>query len=190
MRVDARTARQEAARILSERRFHHHHAPKPFRSLLDRIRDWLGPIVSPSHVGTAPVVLAVAVAIVGILLAAYLVRSRTYAALRAAREPASPRVDPRRLEREADAAERRGELERAIRLRFRAGLLRLDRAKAIALSPATTTSEVARELRSGDFEAVASSFDEVVYGRRPPADPDLELSREGWRRVLAGVGAA
>ena len=188
-RVDARTAREQATRILSERRFHRHHVPKPFRGPLERIRDALGPLLDPTRPRTVPIVLGVAVALLGIFIAAHVVRVRTNAALRLAREPAPPRADPGRLEREAEAAERRGDLERAIRLRFRAGLLRLDRAKAIAFSPATTTSEVSRTLRSGDFEAVASSFDEVVYGRRAPGGGDLELSREGWRRVLAAVGA-
>ena len=48
---------------------------------------------------------------------------------------------------------------------------------------------LARRLRSGDFDRVAASFDEIVYGRRAPQPPDLELSREGWRTVLATAGA-
>ena len=54
--------------------------------------------------------------------------------------------DPQALERAAEAAERDGEWERAVRLRFRAGLLRLDRRKVLVYRPSLTTGEVARAL--------------------------------------------
>ena len=58
--------------------------------------------------------------------------------------------DPDELERAADDAERDGDLDRALRLRFRAGLLRLGDRGAIRYRPSVTTSEVRRALGSRD----------------------------------------
>ena len=62
-------------------------------------------------------------------------------------------LDPKTLERQADAAEASGDLEAALRLRFRAGLLRLDRRGAIEFRPSISTHEVRRAVRSEDFDA-------------------------------------
>jgi hypothetical protein len=99
------------------------------------------------------------------------------------------RVDPSDLERAADEAERNGELEEALRLRFRAGLLRLERANVIAFHESMTSGDVARQLRSQEFDRIANTFDEVVYGRRPPESLDLRGARDGWPRVLQEAGA-
>src|SRR5204862_4961182 len=64
--------------------------------------------------------------------------------------------EPRALEREAERAERSGDYERAVRLRFRAGLLRLD------IEPSTTSGAAARRLRSAAFDALADRFDAIV----------------------------
>jgi hypothetical protein len=191
--MDAATARREAAHILSERRFHRHEVPRPFRGLLHALSQVVEPVVRALRdLFGQPLIgwpLAAVIVLAALLLVARTVRRRTWEGLRGAAERAPRPVDPARLEREADEAERRGDLERAIRLRFRAGLLRLDRARAIELEASTTSGEVARRLRSRDFDDVAASFDAVVYGRRPPRGEDVELSRTGWRRVLAVVGA-
>ena len=78
------------------------------------------------------------------------------------------RRDPRALDRRADAAEAAGDLETALRLRFRAGLLRLDAARRDRFRPSISTYEVRRALHSEDFDALAATFDDVVYGGRPP----------------------
>lgn len=191
--MDAATARREAAHILSERRFHRHDVPRPFRGLLDALSRLVEPIVRAlGNVFGQPLIgwpLAALVVLAALLLVARTVRRRSWEGLRGAAERMPRPVDPARLEREADEAERRGDLERAIRLRFRAGLLRLDRAKAIELEASTTSGEVSRRLRSREFDDVAGSFDAVVYGRRPPRGEDVELSRAGWTRVLTAVGA-
>jgi hypothetical protein len=93
--------------------------------------------------------------------------------------------DPRRLEDEAARAERDGDLELALRLRFRAGLLRLDQKRALpATQTPLTNGEIGRRLRSESFRGLARDFDEIVYGRRPAFAGDVERARAGWPRVL------
>ena len=95
--------------------------------------------------------------------------------------------DPRALDRRADAAEAAGDLEAALRLRFRAGLLRLDARGAIEFRPSISTYEVRRALHSDDFDALAATFDDVVYGGRPAAPSDLAAARERWPAHRQGV---
>jgi hypothetical protein len=191
--MDAATARREAAHILSQRRFHRHEAPRPFRGLLDALSRIFDPVVRAlGDLFDQPAIgwpLTAVIVGVALLLVARRVQGRSWAGVHGGLGERGPRAaDPARLEREADEAERRGDLERAIRLRFRAGLLRLDRARAIDLEASTTSGAVSRTLRSSDFDDVAASFDAVVYGRRPPRGEDVELSRGGWTRVLSTVG--
>jgi hypothetical protein len=132
---------------------------------------------------------ALLVVVLAAVLGSRLVRRRTAEAVARGHEAAAGPLDPGKLERRADEAERRGELEQALRLRFRAGLLRLQRADAIPARDSLTSGEVARRLRSADFDRLAGVFDEVVYGGRRPERADLESSRASWARVLATVGA-
>ena len=193
--ASATDARREAREILSERRFHETDVPRPFRGILLRLGDalreafeWLAERV-PGGRATVWTVLAALVVGAAAFAAAKLARRRAGRAVERERLRTAPdRADPRALEREADEAERGGELERALRLRFRAGLIRLDRARAIDLRDSLTSGEVRRRLRSAEFDRLADTFDEVVYGRRPPSPPDVEASRRGWPRVLAEVG--
>ena len=183
-------AREDARQILSQRRFRRHEAPRPFHGVLTFLSDRVvAPLANAFGGGRVPwVVLAAIVLVAAAAVASRLVGRRAAAVLRST-SPRRDVVDPRRLEREADEAERNGELERAIRLRFREGLMRLDRARAIELREPVTTGQVGRRLRSPDFDRVAASFDEIVYGGRAPVAPDVELSREGWRSVLAAAGS-
>ena len=114
-----------------------------------------------------------------------------------ARDMRATNEDPAVLEREADDAERRGDLERAVRLRFRAGLLRLGDRGAIEYRPSLTTSEV-RGLLGSDF--VRSARGHVRRGRRTATSPPTpmtsrRLGRDGrasfatrHRRDRAGTG--
>lgn len=134
--------------------------------------------------------IAAAVVLVAALAAARTARRRggRFAELaRAAR--ARAREDPRELDRLADEAERAGDLERALRLRFRAGLIRLVRQGAIPPRESLTSGEIRRLLRIRDFDRLARAFDEVVYGGRRAEPADLEDARARWPRVLAEAPA-
>ena len=187
-------AREQARQILSERRFHGTSLPRPFHGVLswlgDRLHfiarwwDWVA-----AKVGGQPVMWAIVGAIVLALaafLGARLAKRRTEVeALGIGRRARGRSEDPAELERLADEAERRGDLEVALRLRFRAGLLRLGRAQALPLRPSLRTREVRRALRSARFDRLARDFDEVVYGGRPPRAADVEAARSEWPQVVA-----
>jgi hypothetical protein len=96
--------------------------------------------------------------------------------------------DPDALERDADRLERAGDLEAALRLRFRAGLARLHQAGVVRLPRTITTGAVGRQLRSQRFDGLGRTFDAVVYGRRPASGDDVEAARSEWPRVLAEAG--
>jgi hypothetical protein len=191
---DAAAAREEAQRILSERRFRGTRIEGPFRGPLDRLGDMIRSIrdLVPRLDGTLPggravvwIVLVAAFGGLAWLIAGRTVRRRAAMAAAAAARAAGTRAEtPAALERRADEAERRGDHEEALRLRFRAGLLRLDARGAIAFRPSLQTGEVARALRSDAFDRLAADFDDIVYGARPATADDVATARREWDRVL------
>jgi hypothetical protein len=192
-------ARERAHAILAERRFHRTELPRPFAGLLGWIGDRLRPVVDainraldalPGGDNVLWTIAGTLVAAAAVLVALRLARRRgAVAGGRPGSLPHERGVDPRELERRAEEAERRGDHETALRLRFRAGLLRLDRLRVVPFRESLTSGEVARRLRSPEFDRLARVFDEVVYGRRPPRPEDSEQAREGWHRVLAEAAA-
>jgi hypothetical protein len=191
---------QRAARaVLGESRFHEQTLPTPLHGAfawigrklhwIGRPASWLG---SQLGVGTgwALWILGMAVALAAAVLA-FLTANRRAAAAEVFQFPASEGIDPgatpAELERRAAEREQAGDYEAAVRLRFRAGLLSLDRARAIRYRPSLTSGELSRNLRSDEFDGVAHSFDEIVYGGRPAQEADARAAREGWRQVLARV---
>jgi hypothetical protein len=187
--------RAEAQRILAERKYHGSRVPRPLHGFIEwlgrrlhflvRWFDWLGRHV-PGGRSVLWAILAGVVVGLAILVAMRLARRRSL------HERGGEGVwargerpeDPQALEHLADEAERRGDLEVALRLRFRAGLLRLGRARVLELRPSITTVEVRRALRSRRFDGLARSFDEVVYGRRSPRAQDVAAARTEWPLVL------
>jgi len=194
--VNSTDAREEARRILSERRFHGTAVPRPFHGILSWLARHLHFLVHPWNglrgaVGGADVLWAIlAVVIVGlaIFLAARLAARRTaFEAGLATRRAGGRTEDPIALERLADEAERRGDLEIALRLRFRAGLLRLARTKALPERPSLRTREARQALHNQRFDRLARDFDEIVYGRRQPSPGDVAAARSEWPHVLEEV---
>ena len=194
--VDPDQARDQAREILGSRRYKPANVPRPFEGALEWLGDRLRPIgdffsrLTESLVGK--IVLAAVLA--GIVTVIALLVARRRAAREAGmgggrrRGPRDETADPARLEREADTAERRGDLDRALRLRFRAGLLRLGRAGAISFRPSITTGQVARRLRLPAFDDLAVTFDAVAYGGRHASATDVSTARAAWPRVLEQAG--
>ncbi|MDP9006906.1 MAG: DUF4129 domain-containing protein [Actinomycetota bacterium] len=189
--------RDEARRILDGRKFQPAPTIRPFRGVLRRVGEWLRPIGEPLGrlwsrlAANAPGRVALAVAVVGTaaLVSIALIRRRTGAgeSRGGGSHERRGREDPDALDREADAAERAGNLERAFRLRFRAGLLRLDEAGVIVDHPALTTGELTRRVSSPRLRGLASAFEEITYGGRAADADDLRTARSDWPRVLHEV---
>jgi hypothetical protein len=193
----AALAREQARAILTERRFQQAPIPRPLHGLLHAIGKALesplnavGELVSKLAVSTPggsitvwAVLAALVLAISGLLA----VRGSR----RALRDPAGDASSgsglPLRasdLERdaaEAEAHERRAE---AVRLRFRAGLMRLAERELVEAAPSMLNADVSRALRSERFDALARRFDEITYGGRAALEEDSQTSRREWSRLL------
>jgi hypothetical protein len=189
--IDPDQAREQAREILDGRRYKPAEVPRPFEGVLTWLGDRLRPIgdffsrVAESLPGKIVLgaLLVGAVTLLAWLLARH--RAATSAGAGAGRRRGdAERADPARLEREADAAERRGELDLALRLRFRAGLLRLDRTGAIHFRPSITSGQVARRLRLREYDDLAITFDAVAYGGRRASAEDVRSARTTWPRVV------
>ena len=152
----------------------------PVRRFFARLADLLPDPASPPWF-----VLALAVVVLAVVVTLRLLRDRN-------RERPGRRgvtgpddgTDPGELEALADEAERQGRLAEALRLRFRAGLIRLDRKGALELRPGLTNRAVRRTLRSARFDDLAVDFDEVIYGGRTATADDVGQARAEWPRVL------
>jgi hypothetical protein len=199
--VQAFAARAQARRILNESRFRGSPVPRPFHSALVWLGERFSPVSRAFHRlgrqvpgGDAALwaILAALVVVLSAVVASRTARRRGASLLERgelARRPTA--VDPRQLERAADEAEASGDPAAALRLRFRAGLLRLGRARIIPLRDSLTSGEARRLLRLHEFDLLAATHDDVVYGGRPARREDAVDAREHWSSVLRskGVGA-
>jgi hypothetical protein len=133
--------------------------------------------------------LAIAVLIGAIVASVAMGRRRSAAALdRAVSTDAGRGVDPADLERRADQAALAGDFPLAVKLRFRAGIVRLARAGALPDRASLTTGQLRSQLRSAAFDPLAVAFDEIAYGGRDARRDDDEQARVGWPRVLQEAG--
>jgi hypothetical protein len=187
----------EARSILQERRFKGSSVPRPFAGVIHWMGERLQPVADffddlaarvPGGGALLWAILAALVLLAAAALSRLSINRRTAAAARAARAEELVREDPVELERAADRADAAGEWERAVRLRFRAGLLALDARDVLEYRPSLTTGEVAATLSLPAFHRVGSDFDAIAYGGREAHEQDARASREGWQRVLEQVG--
>jgi Domain of unknown function (DUF4129) len=188
--VDPARARAQARDVLAGGDFTPRQPPRPFKSLFDRLGDLVDDLLGgfdialPGGLGVATIVLAAIVLLVSGAIAARGVRrrARMVAVQAGSARPAGD--DPVALERAAARAEANGDHERAVRLRFRAGLLRLGAARVVTYRPSLTSGEVARQLHSPAFERLAADLDEIAYGGRAAGPDDAAAASDGWPRVL------
>ena len=198
--IDRSEARRRASDILSQRRFRRTQPGSIRRrsassSWLDRnIGRPIGRAFNAvAHIlfSTAGLVVIAIVVLCGAVIAARQQMDgrvrRTKAGERGV--PAEVVHDPDQLDADAAAAQARGAFGLAVTLRFRAGLLRLDRAGAITLTPDTTSGRVGRQLRNDRYDRLAIRFDAVVYGDDTAGPDDADEARAEWPHVLADCGA-
>jgi hypothetical protein len=128
-------------------------------------------------IGTALVVVAFLVAVVIVRRSARLGRPDQISG------PESVSDEPMALERHADEAEQNGDLELAVRLRFRAGLLRLERGGLLAGRDSRTSRDIAMALQSPSFTRLAADLEEILYAEMPADASHAEAARTLWPRV-------
>jgi hypothetical protein len=189
------SARRAAASILSGRRYRASLVPDPVMPVLRQIGRWLRWLGDrAAEVPGGPVVFWGVIGALVLALAAVMTRrslrrlgggAGEHARGTASTEGAAD--EPGALERAAAAAESNGAFADAVRLRFRAGLLGLGARAVIEYSPSVRTAQVARRLRSREFDTLAATFDRVTYGGATAQASDAEAACEGWKRVLAAA---
>jgi hypothetical protein len=195
----AALARSQARTILAERRFHSAPVPRPLHGVLHAVGraleaplNGVDELVSKlaMHIpGGASVVWATLAAVVLVSSAVLAVRG-SRRALRdvqavGTRAGSAPPLRARDLEREADAAERAGLHANAVRLRFRAGLMRLAESERVQGAPSMLNAELSSALCSPRFDALARSFEEIAYGGRAAIEQDAQDARGEWDRLLS-----
>jgi hypothetical protein len=200
---NAALARRQAREILAEARFHAAPVPQPLHGALHTLGRLLeAPLEAVEELvsslasgvpGGEPVVwglLAAALLVVGGLVATRHLRRSLAEPQRElldgeARRPATAGE----LEADAGRAEDERRYADAVRLRFRAGLVRLAERDMVVLVDSTPNVEVARLVASGHFDRLARDFDEIVYGGRAARPEDAESARREWRDLLRSLGS-
>jgi hypothetical protein len=193
-------AHRAAAAILAQGRFHQPSFPDPLRGLFS----WIGnALVDPfnalgklvAHLGKVfpggvAGVWAAAAAL--LLCAAWLLVVR-HARFQLGQELEAIAGDVRRdtpasLERAAHAAEQAQHWDEAVRLRFRAGILRLGQRLELPSTETIPNHVIGRLLRSRRFDSLAERFDEVAYGGGAATAADAEQQRREWPELLQEAG--
>lgn len=199
------TARHQVEQILSRPPYRNSdRTPRPLAGILHALGRALDAVFGPPlrwlyhhvllHIGHGftesvgawwPLAVAALAVVAGVLAGVVLVRHRTrvQAPAVASRGHLSAE-DPGALEAEASAAETAGDHERAVRLRYRAGLIRLARQGALVDDGARTDRQLAQLVGSATFGRLARRHERIVYGGEPAVAEDSSTARHEWPRVL------
>lgn len=194
----AARARDQAREVLAQRRFASTHLPAPLRRPRERIGEGLrslGALLQAAFAEIASrlpggsIVLFFLLGLVALGAAAAVarcvVRRGALGAASSGRgECANERVSAARLREQAERAEAHGDLDAALRLQFRAGLVELDSRELVELRPALTNHELLRAVPSPTLAGLVDGFEAVAYGGRPADAGDLRSARDGWPRVV------
>jgi hypothetical protein len=190
--VDPGEAREQARLVLEGDRYQARDVPRPLRGVLrwvgERVEDVAEPLVDAVSTPVGLAVALLAVAALTVVLVTTLVRRRNGVADQAAHARRAARsLDPATLEQEADQAEADGDLDAAVRLRFRAGVVRLEQAGVVPARVDATTARLVGRVGVPAFAPLARSFDEVAYGGRHATPDDVAAARRDWPEVVAAA---
>jgi hypothetical protein len=201
----ASTARNQARQILSGSQFQTRpqRSLRPLAGALGAIGRFLDRVFGPLwrfiddhvlHPVSGPLsdafgdwwpLLILAVALVaGVLVGRILIKRRALPSLEFARVNRAGAIeDPDDLEEMARRAELDGDLQGAVRLRFRAGVIRLERIGAVSRGPTLTDRELSTSLRSTTFDSLAADLESIVYGGAPATEQQAADALAGWRNI-------
>jgi hypothetical protein len=180
---------------LRESRFHQSGLPRPLYGIFRVLGGWLAPVGNWLSSVVSDVVrfladnlevaaiLALVVVLLGAMSAVSLRRRRVLRRM-VTRVGLAAGEDPFELRRLAEQAEVAGDGAAAVRLYFRAGVLRLQRGGRLPDRASLTIGEARRRMRSADFEVAAQSFESVVYGLRPATATDVRSTKQAWLEPL------
>lgn len=190
--VDPGQVRDQARQVLEDDRFQTRDVPRPLEGVLrwigERVTDVVDPLADAlsTPLGLALGLLAVAAGTTALVV--LLVRRRNRVAEYAAETRRRARsLDPAVLDGEAERAEADGDLDAAVRLRFRAGVLRLEQAGVVPARADATTARLVGRIAVPAFAPLARSFDEIAYGGRPATTADVAAARRAWPEVVAAA---
>lgn len=92
--------------------------------------------------------------------------------------------DPDEIEQRAADAEQAAHHEEAVRLRFRAGLVRLQRMGIVVNQQSQTDRQLSVMLHSPAFDGLAGRHERIVYAGDSATAADAATARTDWPRVL------
>jgi hypothetical protein len=198
-------ARQQVHQILSHPPYTaaKNSTPRPLAGLLHAIGRGLeiafGPLVRwVSHhllaaVGSgftqvfgswAPVIGMTLTVAVGVALAILLVHRRSRIAHRGEREESVKlAIDPADLEARADRLALDGDYAASFRLRFEAGLIRLESLGLIAGQRTRTDAELTDRIGSAAFDHLARRHEAITFAAQPASERDDEQAKSDWPHV-------
>ncbi len=133
---------------------------------------------TPVIIVTGSLVLGV---VVGVLTLTY--RRRTRPAAGSPRARTASEARHREFLREAERARAAGDRDHAVRLRFEAGLEKLESRGVLENRTVLTTRDISDRLSSPTFDELALVHARVTYAQRPASEHDVDDAFASWPTV-------
>jgi hypothetical protein len=198
-------ARQQAHQILSNPPYisPKNSTPRPFAGILHAIGRGLEIAFGPmarwvshhlfaaigsgfTHVfgGWAPVIGIGLTVALGVALAFLLVHRRSRIAARSEGQAmVNPTLDPADLEAQAERLAVGGDYAGSFRLRFEAGLMRLESIGLIAGQRTRTDADLTDHIGSAAFDRLARRHEAITFAAQPASERDDIQARTDWPQV-------
>jgi hypothetical protein len=185
--------------------------PRPFAGILHVIGTWLDKVFTPLErwvhnlfhylsmsLGIPGSYIWITLGVVVIAVATGVTAIYVRRSARLGVEALSPHAsastevgnNPEKLERLALQAENVGDYSTAVRLRFRAGLTRLEQLGLVRQQAVRTSSNIAAAIHSPTFSRLAWMFDNIAYGGMLASAKDAREASSDWMLVQQEVSAA